>query len=294
MIFRVCLLCSLCKTRCWLRCIVHFKISLLTRQRKYSLFICWIWLTCLLFPLLLAPEWVLWPLLILNALVQNSTKAPLKRSNVEKVTNVQILVLFGILLVMALVSSVGALYWNGSQGGKNWYIKKMGTCWAGCWLAWFILASTCHPFSFFTLGLCTQSPSLKNWKNRSLVIKWRWTHLGIVVCSDDYFLKLPMFWLQWVFTAACMLSLVVASGGYSLVVVRGLLTVMRRHTGSRACGLQYFWCVGSEVVAHGLSCPKACGIECTSPALAGRFLTTGPPGKSQMIPFWLLVLELFS
>ncbi|XP_066872810.1 phospholipid-transporting ATPase IB isoform X3 [Kogia breviceps] len=58
-------------------------------------------------------------------LMQNSTKAPLKRSNVEKVTNVQILVLFGILLVMALVSSVGALYWNGSQGGKNWYIKEM-------------------------------------------------------------------------------------------------------------------------------------------------------------------------
>uniref|UniRef100_A0A7N5JRZ2 Phospholipid-transporting ATPase n=1 Tax=Ailuropoda melanoleuca TaxID=9646 RepID=A0A7N5JRZ2_AILME len=64
-------------------------------------------------------------------LMQNSTKAPLKRSNVEKVTNVQILVLFGILLVMALVSSVGALYWNGSQGGKNWYIKKMGKCWDG-------------------------------------------------------------------------------------------------------------------------------------------------------------------
>ncbi|XP_040835802.1 phospholipid-transporting ATPase IB isoform X1 [Ochotona curzoniae] len=60
-------------------------------------------------------------------LMQNSTKAPLKRSNVEKVTNVQILVLFGILLVMALVSSVGALYWNGSHGGKNWYIKKMDT-----------------------------------------------------------------------------------------------------------------------------------------------------------------------
>ncbi|XP_076728866.2 phospholipid-transporting ATPase IB isoform X2 [Callospermophilus lateralis] len=58
-------------------------------------------------------------------LMQNSTKAPLKRSNVEKVTNVQILVLFGILLVMALVSSVGALYWNGSHGASNWYIKKM-------------------------------------------------------------------------------------------------------------------------------------------------------------------------
>ena len=82
------------------------------------------------FPQLLALESVS-PLLILNAVVQNSTKAPLKRSNVEKVTNVQILVLFGILLVMALVSSAGALYWNGSQGGKNWYIKKMGKCLGG-------------------------------------------------------------------------------------------------------------------------------------------------------------------
>ncbi|XP_063571145.1 phospholipid-transporting ATPase IB-like [Pongo abelii] len=58
---------------------------------------------------------------------QNSTKAPLKRSNVEKVTNLQILVLFVILLVMALVSSAGALYWNRSHGEKNWYIKKMDT-----------------------------------------------------------------------------------------------------------------------------------------------------------------------
>eukprot|EP00079_Xenopus_tropicalis_P021843 XP_012813389.1 PREDICTED: phospholipid-transporting ATPase IB [Xenopus tropicalis] len=55
-------------------------------------------------------------------LMQNSTKAPLKRSNVEKVTNVQILVLFGILLVMALVSSVGALLWNWKYEGTNWYL----------------------------------------------------------------------------------------------------------------------------------------------------------------------------
>uniref|UniRef100_A0A8C7ZQP4 Phospholipid-transporting ATPase n=1 Tax=Oryzias sinensis TaxID=183150 RepID=A0A8C7ZQP4_9TELE len=47
-----------------------------------------------------------------SKLMQNSTKAPLKRSNVERVTNMQILVLFGILLVMALVSSVGAAIWN--------------------------------------------------------------------------------------------------------------------------------------------------------------------------------------
>ncbi|XP_069058332.1 phospholipid-transporting ATPase IB [Pleurodeles waltl] len=55
-------------------------------------------------------------------LMQNSTKAPLKRSNVEKVTNMQILVLFGILLVMALISSVGALLWNRTHGQVNWYL----------------------------------------------------------------------------------------------------------------------------------------------------------------------------
>ena len=43
----------------------------------------------------------------------------------------------------------------------------------------------------------------------------------------------------------------------------------------------------SLVEAHRLSCPAACeilvpqpGIEPTSPALEGRFFTTGPPGKS--------------
>uniref|UniRef100_A0A8C8SU01 Phospholipid-transporting ATPase n=1 Tax=Pelusios castaneus TaxID=367368 RepID=A0A8C8SU01_9SAUR len=55
-------------------------------------------------------------------LMQNSTKAPLKRSNVEKVTNMQILVLFCILLVMALVSSVGAFLWNRTHGEVIWYL----------------------------------------------------------------------------------------------------------------------------------------------------------------------------
>lgn len=58
--------------------------------------------------------------------VQNSTKAPLKRSNVEKVTNMQILVLFCILLVMALVSSVGALLWNRTHGEVVWYLGSNG------------------------------------------------------------------------------------------------------------------------------------------------------------------------
>ena len=45
--------------------------------------------------------------------------------------------------------------------------------------------------------------------------------------------------------------------------------------------------MGSLVVTHRLSCPLAYGIliprpgiEPVSPVLEGRFLTTGPPGKS--------------
>ena len=64
------------------------------------------------------------------------------------------------------------------------------------------------------------------------------------------------------------LSLVEEKGGYSLAVV---------------CGLQT---AASVIVALRLSCSEACGILVPKPgikplsaALAGRFLTTGPPGK---------------
>uniref|UniRef100_A0A4W5PA57 Phospholipid-transporting ATPase n=1 Tax=Hucho hucho TaxID=62062 RepID=A0A4W5PA57_9TELE len=60
-----------------------------------------------------------------SKLMQNSTKAPLKRSNVERVTNIQILVLFCILLVMALVSSIGASIWNKQHTEEAcWYLSR--------------------------------------------------------------------------------------------------------------------------------------------------------------------------
>ncbi|XP_072306929.1 phospholipid-transporting ATPase IB isoform X2 [Eucyclogobius newberryi] len=62
-----------------------------------------------------------------SKLMQNSTKVPLKRSNVERVTNIQILVLFCILLVMALISSVGAAIWNKEHTEEScWYLSRAG------------------------------------------------------------------------------------------------------------------------------------------------------------------------
>ena len=67
-------------------------------------------------------------------------------------------------------------------------------------------------------------------------------------------------WLHWVLIALC-----------------GLFS---------CCGAQALGMQTSVVVVHGHCCPAACGIfldqgsNPVSPALAGGFFTTGPPGKS--------------
>ena len=77
-------------------------------------------------------------------------------------------------------------------------------------------------------------------------------------------------------------SLVVASGGYPLVAMRGLLVAMASACNGSSCG--------SRALEHrllGLSGPKACGVlirgpgtEPRSPVLVGTFPATEPPGKS--------------
>ena len=42
---------------------------------------------------------------------QNATAAPIKRSNVDRMTNIQILFLFGLLIVLALLSAIGSTVW---------------------------------------------------------------------------------------------------------------------------------------------------------------------------------------
>ena len=83
-------------------------------------------------------------------------------------------------------------------------------------------------------------------------------------------------WLCQVFTAVCWLSLFVASGGCS----------PSHGSSSPCCGS---WALEHRLgsCGHGLSCPVACGVFLDQgsnphpPALAGRFLTPGPPRKSQ-------------
>ena len=106
------------------------------------------------------------------------------------------------------------------------------------------------------------------------------------------------------------ISLVVPSGGYSLVVEFWLLIAVAslvEHS-LQAHGLQKLWCVDSVVVAHGLQSTGSVvvaraqllggmwdipgsGIQPVSPALAGIFFTIEPPGKPYS--FWIFCMELF-
>ncbi|XP_067892248.1 phospholipid-transporting ATPase IA isoform X1 [Heterodontus francisci] len=60
-------------------------------------------------------------------LMQNTTQAPLKLSNVERITNVQILLLFGVLLFMSLVCAIGSTIWTSRHATGDWYLRFSGS-----------------------------------------------------------------------------------------------------------------------------------------------------------------------
>ena len=83
------------------------------------------------------------------------------------------------------------------------------------------------------------------------------------------------YWLCWVFIAVL-----------PLLSLQWLLLL--QSTGSRIYGLQQLQHTGSVVVARGLNCSSVwnlpgLGIKPKSSALAGRFLSTVPPGMSKTL-----------
>ena len=109
----------------------------------------------------------------------------------------------------------------------------------------------------------------------------------ICILPKYHFLKIFIYLFVYLFLAASGLScgtrdLSLQHAG-SFVAACGLLS---------SCGEQATERTGSVVAARGISCPATCGIfvrqpgiESTSPALEGGFLTTGPPGKSLKVSF---------
>ena len=130
-----------------------------------------------------------------------------------------------------------------------------------------LLGITSHP-------LCLSSSSLNNVYLFMMTCPWCCEILG--GRDQNFFYKLSVLLFHWVFVAACRLSLVVAGRVYSRLQFTGfsLWWLLLR---SRALGLQ-------QLQLMGLVAPwpvGSCQIRdwtCV-PALAGRFLTTGPPGK---------------
>lgn len=59
-------------------------------------------------------------------LMKNSTRAPLKRSTVDKMTNTQILMLFFMLIVLCLLSAIFNELWSKIHLEKDWYIALGG------------------------------------------------------------------------------------------------------------------------------------------------------------------------
>ncbi|CAC5421630.1 DRS2 [Mytilus coruscus] len=57
-----------------------------------------------------------------SKLMLNSTSAPLKRSNVERVTNTQIIILFIILIALAMISTIANQIWTNWHLHKDWYM----------------------------------------------------------------------------------------------------------------------------------------------------------------------------
>lgn len=59
-------------------------------------------------------------------LMRNSMLAPLKRSSVDKLTNIQILLLFVILLGMCIICSIFNEIWTSVHASTDWYIGLEG------------------------------------------------------------------------------------------------------------------------------------------------------------------------
>ena len=118
---------------------------------------------------------------------------------------------------------------------------------------------------FFTINFCHSS-----WISISL-------STFIIIIFFSLFIS---FWLCWVFIAVGGFSLVAASGGYSSLWCVGfslgwLLLLWSK--GSRCAGFSS--CGAWAQLFHSMWDLPRPGLEPMSPALAGGFLTTAPPGK---------------
>ena len=103
------------------------------------------------------------------------------------------------------------------------------------------------------------------------------------------YLFIYYFWLCRVFVAARGLSLVVARGGFFCCGARALGRAGFSSCRSRALEHRLSSCGTQASSLRGMWDLPGPGLETVSPALAGGFLITAPPGKS----LYFLFLKFF-
>ena len=101
------------------------------------------------------------------------------------------------------------------------------------------------------------------------------------------------FWLHWACVAARELSLVAASRGYSLVAAYRLRIAVASLVAEHRLRVFTRYSARASLPRSMWNLPRS-GIEPGSPALAGGFLTTRPPGKSPVSPYKALVTSLLN
>ena len=86
-------------------------------------------------------------------LMRNATATPIKRTNVERTVNTQILMLGAVLIILSLISSVGDIVIRNTIGGKLWYLEYENVNGAQQFFAdiftYWILYSNLVPISLF-------------------------------------------------------------------------------------------------------------------------------------------------
>lgn len=84
-----------------------------------------------------------------SKLLQNATAAPIKRSNVDHMTNLQILFLFCLLITLALLSAIGSTVWT-NKHQQDWYFgfaAEKAQNFGKTFLTFFILYNNLIPIS---------------------------------------------------------------------------------------------------------------------------------------------------
>ena len=105
--------------------------------------------------------------------------------------------------------------------------------------------------------------------------------------SNLLFIYIFYFWLCWVFVSVRGLSPVAAGGGHSSSRCAGLFTIAASLLAEHRLQTRRLSSCGSrDSLLHGMWDLPRPGLEPVSPALAGRFSTTAPPGKPN--PYFLI------